>query len=639
MGRPGQFQAIERIWQAIERREQIFSLQLPPRYGKSNVARALASICIANGITPFVLWITTSIILRDQAIAAEDSLKFEQRFGYRRPFRGETVSSLIQGYKPSPNSLIVTATIQMFLGEREVDEYSPETLTHRGNLLKLIKQIEATGKRLLIIADECHTMSQRKPYGHFLGECKEAGAIVVTMTGTFHREDNEPIFGAIETNLGCEVKVRYKRTEVTPGKPMIEVYHDTKDILSYEPHFSVSLAEAWAQNVLCQVEAKWIDVHGVDGVDFEEKSLAAMSEAEARRQLWRIVRHKVVIERGVELFVRSLGQFKDLDQCFRGIVFCGHDRDEDEEDNKHCRDIEREIRKQDHELTVRIVTGADSGASALIKEFREGHLCDVLIVKQMGGVGLDVEELKVALDLSTIRTEVAVTQRWLRIATPHDLSKIGRLIAPADILAKKLFELIVQNNGGSYVARPTISSAKVDEYPAKPGPEDAPSIFLTTDALWHSTNDDKLRELRDERIKKIVDNIMKGAPILVGRYTEPYLAEIIERDFPPLSDSSVEGATPDTPRDIGQYRKQLRDAIGDRVKDIVQVSYPYKKVPDEVYADARAAEWTLLKKRAGLEGKYASKELKDVTDESDLERLSKVAEARYGEISSYRTAP
>jgi hypothetical protein len=179
----------------------------------------------------------------------------------------------------------------------------------------------------------------------------------------------------------------------------------------------------------------------------------------------------------------------------------------------------------------------------------------------------------------------------------------------------------------------------VDEYPAKPGPEDAPSIFLTTDALWHSTNDDKLRELRDERIKKIVDNIMKGAPILVGRYTEPYLAEIIERDFPPLSDSSVEGATPDTPRDIGQYRKQLRDAIGDRVKDIVQVSYPYKKVPDEVYADARAAEWTLLKKRAGLEGKYASKELKDVTDESDLERLSKVAEARYGEISSYRTAP
>ena len=329
------------------------------------------------------------------------------------------------------------------------------------------------------------------------------------------------------------------------------------------------------------------------------------------------------------MFIRELKRFKNLNKDFRGIVFCGNDRAEEEEDNKHCRDIERELNKQAPKLRTQIVTGTDKKAAKLIEAFRNDCSCDILIVKQMGGVGLDIEDLKVELDLSTVRTFVATAQKWLRIATIHPLTRIGRLIAPADIRATSRFEEIVTNNGGSYETRPTASTEWITEYEAEDKPS-KPSIFLVLEAEWFSTNDDRLREFRDDRIRQIVDDIMTDAPLLVGLMTEPSLAEILENRLPSFSDQE-ETVPVDQSRDITKSRELLCYRVRERIKDIVQIYCPYKK-DDPAYKDAMAAEWTLAKKRAGLEGKYSSIQLKYITDEDDLRRLIEVADARYMEM-------
>src|SRR5258707_1244612 len=73
--------------------------------------------------------------------------------------------------------------------------------------------------------------------------------------------------------------------------------------------------------------------------------------------------------------------------------------------------------RQRRTLDVVIATSAADGKE-VIERFAGGH-GDVLIVKQMAGMGLDLPWVKVGLDLSATRTYAALIQRMFRPATPH----------------------------------------------------------------------------------------------------------------------------------------------------------------------------------------------------------------------------
>ena len=81
-----------------------------------------------------------------------------------------------------------------------------------------------------------------------------------------------------------------------------------------------------------------------------------------------------------------------------------------------------------------------------------------MIVKQMGGVGLDVDRLKVCLDLSNIRTQTSFIQRLTRICTIWDRSKVtgnpwhivrtATYITPDDVIGEGLFNKFIRDEGG-----------------------------------------------------------------------------------------------------------------------------------------------------------------------------------------------
>jgi len=625
--RPGQYEALIGATEAIEQGVRKYSIQLPPRYGKTDVARGLIAWCVEAGISFWGLIITTSTFLRGQAVDIEDMQAFAMRWGYAGTFNGEAVSpkgpDLIDGYKPDPRTRVVTATIQMFVGERESDEWESGTMKRRTNLLKLIREHAAKGKRLLIIADECHTMSQANAFGGLLRECVDAGAIVITMTGTFYRSDDEPIFGAQTVKIKDGERTRFVTTAgSTADKVTITEYKDQLEFFSNSPNFSWSLSQAWMENAICKLEFKWIEVAHTDVVSSQQLKLSEMTKDEAKRRLWKIVRDPKVIRSGVEFLVDGLQHFKDLDPKFRALVFCGNDRTgEDAEDNAHCRAIQKEIQRQAPHLHTQIVTGEDNDAASLIDAFRKGPSCDVLIVKQMGGVGLDVKELKVLLDLSTLRTIVGCTQRWLRGGTKHPKSRVALIIAPKDPQARELQKLVVTDNGGGYETDPIKFTDRVRQWEddKKPPPLDT---LIVDRSYWGATSDDRLREFDDDVTGDFVDALM-GTLRLRGEVTKPQIAERL-RSIPFKIVRDDESATP---TNIADERERLKSRLRDLVEKILQGrGYAYKKIPDDLYAKAKAETWTELKKGAGLYGKYSSNELKDMTDIDDLRKLDVFAQ-------------
>ena len=127
------------------------------------------------------------------------------------------------------------------------------------------------------------------------------------------------------------------------------------------------------------------------------------------------------------------------------LSFVGNDRpDEDDRDNYHARRVVDILKRISPQFKCIIATSAASseGIKAL-QRFQNGE-GDVLVVKQMGGVGYDVPRLKVELDLSVVRTAASFVQRVARVARgmargdhPDDVQMTAVYITPDDILGRR----------------------------------------------------------------------------------------------------------------------------------------------------------------------------------------------------------
>ena len=102
-----------------------------------------------------------------------------------------------------------------------------------------------------------------------------------------------------------------------------------------------------------------------------------------------------------------------------------------------------------------VATSDDSseGLQAL-KRFQQGE-GNVVVVKQMGGVGYDVPRLKVCLDLSVVRQAAPFVQRVMRIARvwrsgegKDDVQMTAVYITPDDMKGQALWQKLISDEHG-----------------------------------------------------------------------------------------------------------------------------------------------------------------------------------------------
>lgn len=633
--RIGQQGAVGKIIERVTAGQTHTSIVLPTRYGKSDVIRVAGAMLIKNRVSTRCLILEPATYLVNQIM---NPTKMAEAIGnYGLPFTAKELSvypmlgnfrfqSLIADYAP-----FLAMTIQMALVN-----------TNNGILQHLIDyDIKRGNGPPLVFIDEAHTGSASNAWGACTKALSEAGAFLVLLTATPFRTDEEGVYGFPYIPIRMDPITQYK-----PDGELIHKYEGYRIAHQLEADFEYSFDQAWAEEPLpiCVIQHRTFDVEMGDvandgsgdlqGVEW----LSELSSSETRRWLGKVMRWQVTIDKGVDAFLDELMTLRNDAPRSKGIVYVGNDAGEDYL-NEHAMKVKAAIESTNNSLKVEIATNTIDGgtlaAQSRINTFATDNGADILIVKQMGGIGLDVPALKVGLDLSPVRTPTASLQRMMRVGTiwpepdgpGSDTMFIARWVTPADKLSVELFMETVHKRGGD--------SRSIDvEYVASflrskgPGPEPAKDYIPLSAQEGTTLADTEGNTAPSEKlpwIKAVKGRFKRIAYIL----SDPQIANLQEmaKDY--------DGGQPppvDHPADVGEVlnipaeKRKLQASINWQVGQIVHRLYPGAK--GEAYSTPFRQHITTLKtKRCGL----PYKELGDYSIQ-DLEYLKEEAEAWLTEL-------
>jgi superfamily II DNA or RNA helicase len=629
--RPGIGRALRASLRELRSGKTTICLVMAPRYGKSHFMRQLsvelierdvASVCIALGPWTF---------LRDQL---NDKNKIEdmvKHHAIRRP--KVIVHDVLSGsldpefYKVTPRRHWWSLTM--------AQAYTPKT---RSILCDLAAQFKHEKRPLVVFIDESHLTSIGDyGWGKLAAELKAAGAILILLTGTPERADNVAPYG-FRTEEVDRADFQYKVfKKIDDEQTKMEFFEAEKVRYRVIPDVPmVGLQQAWNEKALTKLQ------HRFFGFKTDGELVIEIANHKARRALGAALRDSETIRFAVREMLDELRLRRQTDgghgasaPTTAAIVFVGNDRADDDVNDWHAREVRRIIiqewsnflpGKPKVQITTRHTTDDDSEKAAeAIKSFVDGD-GDIIIVKQMGGVGLDAPRIKVGLDLSTIRTKSNTTQRWLRLATLWEDVTHGTMILPNDPITMQLWHDIVEEQGGQYsIENATLIDSKIIRTEPK-APDPKPVI---SDQQRAGSIDQSLRLVEADLDQKL-DAIFAKSPIFAIRFTRRELADEYEkglfRDIV-LDDITAEPPPPVTIFDATAEVDKKIGRINDHCKQLANREASYEKDGDraenEIWVNHFRRWMSEAKNYAGIRG-----ELKTCRDINKLTNAEAWLEAQ-----------
>lgn len=524
--RQGQFDAFNVCIDRIESGEQTTSIVLPTRYGKSDLMRAVAYELKRMGIIAGSVVLSPGIVLRDQIVKPDKVADMARRYDLdlRQALQVRTMRDPFE--QPFPNGeYLISATFE--LATRRIDQFA-----------KMADSVQyMTGKPLLFQIDECHEASEQKRRGEFVATLLDHGAQFILVTATPIRADKEIIPGFRVRVLEEDDARRFVVTDAGDGiHNKIDVYEGKKELVVLDADHVTTFRQAWNEKPasLCHLSREVVDVdlHKLDGEGDTNLKLSETSIATARRCLAKAIRNGEVMSKAVDLLVDHLMLAKRVNPRCAAIVFTGND-DADSQDNAHARRVKDLVevsqRRYKAHLDVRIVTMKsedrdDEKSAAAIREFvgteEDNGRGDILIVKQMGGRGLDAPRVKVVLDLSSVRTVASVVQRIMRCATPYHGMVVGTVITLSDPMMAAIWKQQVSDEGGEQVGEwRQVDMEWKRDYLKEKEESDSEQFFINGADL--SIYDDSHGLMGDMQLRSEVERMCKLFPELSAMFTRP----------------------------------------------------------------------------------------------------------------------
>lgn len=532
--RPGIVEALRAALRLIQGGHSTISVIMAPRYGKSHFIRQLSVELVERNIAGACIALTPWTFLRDQLNESEKIATMIVHHAISdaairpKPIVKDVLFGKLdpEFYKAVPRRHWWTLTM--------AQAYTPYTRTV---LCDLAAQFRHEKRPLVVFIDESHlTSTGDTGWGALAAEFKTAGAVLVLLTGTPERADNIAPFG-FQTEEINRRDFEYKTAKkISDEETRIEYWEAQKvryKLVSDTP--MVGLQQAWREQALTKLQHRfWL-------FQTDDELVNGVSNRKARRALGAALRNAEQIEFAVREMLDELrlrrqtdGHHGPSEPTTAAIVFVGNDQPNDDGNDWHAREVRRIIVKVWSEYLpgrpkVQITTSDTENedsvkAAAAIKAFVDGD-SDIIIVKQMGGVGLDAPRLKVGLDLSTIRTKSSTTQRWLRLATHWKDVTHGTMILPNDPITMQLWHDIVEEQGGQYVIENAtlINTEVVEAGNAKPDPKP-----VISNPQRGGSIDLSLRLVEADLDAKL-DAILVKSPIFAIRFTRRELADEYEK--------------------------------------------------------------------------------------------------------------
>lgn len=415
---------------------------LPPRMGKSTLAHVLAAELQAVD-APFTLvlvpWRSLAKQLTDrrkikaniQRVKAEG---WQGRFIAQPLYNINSHDFWVRKGGQDPYTLL-TATVHLANANRDVVERA------------IAMAYERTGRRPVIIIDETHLFAMGQRWADTILAFREAGAFITSMTGTADRSDSANIVG-FRQKSESDWEQREQTVVSWRGPAYIRdadglLVRDVKleerivqerDVVTQATGITVTWDVAFMNGWMHPVCAEPSDFKVV--LDGSPVHVSEVERSVARRNLGAWVQSEECCRQLASQAVSALSHWRSQPHLrpTKMLIVTSSDRDnengfgrkggDDKQANFHAREMRRQIVRHlerdaflnGHDLCVEISTSVnddgepDEKAAEKIRRFgltkpdKDGNEpIDILIVKAMGIVGLDVPECKILVDASTYR--------------------------------------------------------------------------------------------------------------------------------------------------------------------------------------------------------------------------------------------
>jgi hypothetical protein len=657
-GRPHVLDAIRTICDRFHEGESYTSIFMPPRTGKNSVMLGAAAelrddSAFRNYVAPWSLLVEQII----DTTTIKKTLEYYADPGLGRRYVTAPISKITSNfYQFERTPDLIGCTISLLLA-------------NKGAYVTAIKRaIEETGKRPITYFDEAHLLSIFKTWGGFVETVVEAGTYAVVLTGTDKRRDNKAIAGFTFEPQGDWVpRERRLRTKRIDGDGNIRHYiqHYNINVQKGEETADYALKGGWKtafdRGWLNRINVTWIDdpVHlRKENGSFDIVSIKDIPKEHIGKMLKDISEGDSLVRKVAFTLIERLRIWRSNKntEITKALVLTGSDdlSQTDDGRNRHARQIRRFLLEACEKLGVNLrieiatttTTSGEPDNTALdkIKAFRGiqsavnkyGQI-DILIVKTMGVVGLDIPELKVMTNLSTIRQGPLAAQGITRASTEWNLAngKASDVILIQDALNIELVKTLEEMGG---VVKTTEATLLYEEEIAPPEQEgknfmigdDARIVGYSDETGNHYEGD---RELLLHLIKskfffgnmtdiEILSNYEKGA---YGNLEEK-LAE--EKESINKEEEIVVN--------MGEKLEKIRGRFGKIAQKYAKTLWSYSADPERY-----RRELSIMQKRAKTLARV-NIPLEDVNDPDILERcivcLDEVYEKHYRRRNS-ETSP
>lgn len=596
--RVGQVDAIKIGIQRIEVGEQTTSQVLPTGYGKSDIIALAALDLWEKGVAATSLVIEPNIVLRRQII---DDSKVKNR-AHRYRISGvapKFAEILTPGVRYNANGeFLLSATIQLV--QNNADNFA--------DWIRWV--IRTTNKRVIVFVDEVHTCTNINDWGRAISLLKDAGAHIWVLTATPYRDDGAHIIGFRRIEKENEpVTINKTRPGQAADTLIVQVWEGTKTHYELEADYALPFSAAWEERAICKINRCGFDIEvETNGPGSPKKWLSDLSDAGARKCLGKVVWNHEFIRKGVIEMVARLKQMQGVDKTCAAIIFTAND--EDGTKNAHANVIKKIIHDVDSSLYCIIATSADDEQGTTGVKAIEGFAAgrgDILIVKQMASIGLDIERLKVVLDLSPVRTVGATIQRTNRATRIYHAIEVAHLIAPDDVLARANWTKYIEGQNG---AATSADLELIHEYEI-PKEEKQPSLLAFTNPRLTDFDDTDQRHASRNNLGLIL-RVLEAMPFVIAHFTFPQIVDVAARL----------GITADPLLDIftntGDILQDRRAEIVGKAKVLVQLrlSRTGERYSQPLYAQLMRDTWIELYRKS-----ECSNKIEDIRNLDEMGRL------------------
>lgn len=609
--RVGQKGAFNCIIENILQGNKIISVILPTRYGKSDLIRSASIELKERKFAATSFLITPSKFLRNQL---NDTIKIQEMMKRYKIKTSNVVNyDILENYRTNiiqNNETFISFTTQMLAVN--IDNICKQILSIKFN----------SNKSVVVFIDECHTGSEDNSWGSTVEKIKAVGGIVVLCTATPYREQGKiPGFKYIEENINEQFKFVPRKNENDITKYFLDHYKTIQSNLKLQADYEYTFDKAWKEDIICKMNHRTFDVLvkiPISENTFKEVYISEMTPSDCAKYYGKIVRDDKVIQAGVTELIERLNLYKTNEPTAQGIVFCGNDLN-DQDDDEHAKQIKKHINKIDPNLRVFIATSKQDNAENIIKDFGKGK-ADILIVKQMASVGLDIPSMKIALDLSAVRTFSAFIQRIMRVATVWGKNKVAHLIIPADVNGKALWVGFIEGNGGNIteVESTLIDSIEKEKNTQSETNNKSNFEIIKTENVILSDNNDK-SELQFSDYEKYVLPLIKKDPTIQAFFTESEIIKLskLQEQCSKQNDSSYIDSDTIQINDVESQRKSIKNDIKKYRKEYVNSRYNYSKDPNN-WLLFHTTELNVCKLSLGIN---PNKKFEQITNINDLNRI------------------